>query len=160
MSKYWAEIGPNKTVLRVVVCETQQWLEKNLGGTWVETDPEHPEESYAGRLMHDSGETAKERFLHVWAQPGPDGYEKGAKVWHISNPWLSLIDKNTYEPGSAGWRDYSEEYPKWIEPTNQYENYLKDERVTYNEQRYLSLINGNSQVPDKSLTAWRPVILP
>jgi len=40
MSRYWAEIDSNNEVLRVVVCDTLEWLQDNLGGTWIETcDP-------------------------------------------------------------------------------------------------------------------------
>lgn len=37
--RYFAEIDADSTVLRLVVCDSVKWLEQNLGGTWIETDP-------------------------------------------------------------------------------------------------------------------------
>ena len=34
---HFAEIGPDSTVLRVIVADTKEWCENNLGGTWVQT---------------------------------------------------------------------------------------------------------------------------
>ena len=50
---HFAEIGPDDTVLRVIVADTKEWCEQNLGGTWVQTSyntqgGQHPE----GRPLH------------------------------------------------------------------------------------------------------------
>ena len=34
---HFAEIGTDNKVLRVIVAETKEWCENNLGGTWVQT---------------------------------------------------------------------------------------------------------------------------
>lgn len=34
---HFAEIGSDNTVLRVIVADTKEWCENNLGGTWVQT---------------------------------------------------------------------------------------------------------------------------
>ena len=50
---HFAEIDADNTVLRVIVADTKEWCENNLGGTWVQTSyntfgGEHPE----GRPLH------------------------------------------------------------------------------------------------------------
>lgn len=39
---HYAEIKDGK-VLRVIVCDSQEWCEKRLGGTWIQT-------SYTGKM--------------------------------------------------------------------------------------------------------------
>jgi hypothetical protein len=37
---YFAELNDNKIVKRVIVADSKEWCEENLGGTWVKThDP-------------------------------------------------------------------------------------------------------------------------
>jgi len=50
---HFAEVDADNTVLRVIVADTKEWCEQNLGGTWVQTSynthgGEHPE----GRPLH------------------------------------------------------------------------------------------------------------
>ena len=50
---HFAEIDADNTVLRVIVADTKEWCENNLGGTWVQTSynthgGQHPE----GRPLH------------------------------------------------------------------------------------------------------------
>ena len=62
---HFAEIGSDNTVLRVIVADTKEWCENNLGGTWVQTSynthgGEHPEgrplhKNYAGIGYHWDG---------------------------------------------------------------------------------------------------------
>lgn len=33
----WAELDDLNNVIRVVICDTQEWLIENLGGNWVES---------------------------------------------------------------------------------------------------------------------------
>ena len=44
--RLFTEVDSNGTVLRVIVCDSQEWCEKTLGGTWIETTPER--KNYAG----------------------------------------------------------------------------------------------------------------
>jgi len=155
MSRYYAEIGPDKTVLRVVVCKNIAWLEKNLGGTWVETKMDDPVERYAGRLMHDTEDFSKDRFVTEW-HALVEGYPKGAKVWHIGHGWLSLADGNNYEPGKTQhWRDYSQKWPPWSASGI---NYLMNERVTHKGNHYRSLKDGNAAEPSPGSTNWQLVV--
>ena len=50
---HFAELDADNTVLRVIVADTKEWCEQNLGGTWVQTSyntigGQHPE----GRPLH------------------------------------------------------------------------------------------------------------
>ena len=50
---HFAEIDADNTVLRVIVADTKEWCESNLGGLWIQTSynthgNEHPE----GRPLH------------------------------------------------------------------------------------------------------------
>ena len=50
---HFAEVDADNTVLRVIVADTKEWCEQNLGGTWVQTSynthgGQHPE----GRPLH------------------------------------------------------------------------------------------------------------
>ena len=62
---HFAEIDADNTVLRVIVADTKEWCENNLGGTWVQTSyntfaGQHPEgrplhKNYAGIGYHWDG---------------------------------------------------------------------------------------------------------
>jgi len=59
--KYYAEIIDGK-VARVIVADTQEWCEKNLGGTWVETNLEGTiRGKYAG--IGDTYDAATDTFI-------------------------------------------------------------------------------------------------
>ena len=45
---HFAEIDSNGVVVRVIVCESKDWCESNLGGTWVRTYPDTLGKNYAG----------------------------------------------------------------------------------------------------------------
>jgi len=45
---HFAEIDANNIVLRVIVCDSKEWCEKNLGGTWVRTYYSTSGKTYAG----------------------------------------------------------------------------------------------------------------
>lgn len=60
---YFAEIDSNKRVLRVIVCDSREWCEQRLGGTWVETTAEDAQKQYAGIGMFDADGIAPRRFV-------------------------------------------------------------------------------------------------
>lgn len=45
---HYAEIDDNNIVLRVIVCDTREWCEQNLGGRWVRTYYNTPGHTFAG----------------------------------------------------------------------------------------------------------------
>jgi len=88
---HFAEIGPDSTVLRVIVADTKEWCENNLGGTWVQTSynthgNQHPEgrplhKNYAGIGYHWDGtgffapqpfaSWTKNEDTYLWEAPVP-----------------------------------------------------------------------------------------
>lgn len=47
---HYAEINPQTNeVLRVIVCDSKEWCESNLGGTWVRTFYNTEGKNYAGQ---------------------------------------------------------------------------------------------------------------
>lgn len=57
---YFAEILSG-VVQRVVVADSKEWCEKNLGGTWVETFMDVPGKKYAG--VGDTYHPEKDTFI-------------------------------------------------------------------------------------------------
>lgn len=149
----FAELDNDKRVLRVVVCDSVQWLEQRLGGTWVETTDADPQQQYVGPGMFDSETIAPRRFLSLWRQPvgASDAYPNGAWVWHNGRAWRSLQAANVFEPGVASWREMLVEWPAYVQPTGAQDAYQVGEKITFNGVRYISLIDAN---------VWTPVAYP
>ena len=88
---HFAEIDADNTVLRVIVADTKEWCEQNLGGTWVQTSynthaNQHPEgrplhKNYAGIGYHWDGvgfyapqpfpSWTKNEETYIWEAPVP-----------------------------------------------------------------------------------------
>jgi hypothetical protein len=51
MRRYFAELGPDNVVLRVVVASSALWCIQQFGGRWDETIKYHSTERYAGKGM-------------------------------------------------------------------------------------------------------------
>lgn len=61
--RYFAEIGMDNVVLRVIVASGVAWCAETLGGFWVETYQEVPGERYAGMgMVYVAGDARK--FLY------------------------------------------------------------------------------------------------
>lgn len=153
----FAELDNEKRVLRVVVCDSREWLESRLGGTWVETTDADPQQQYAGPGMHDSEEVAPRRFIPAWVQPtgAQDAYPKGAWVWHNGRAWRSLQDANVFVPGVASWREMLVEWPEYVQPTGAQDAYQVGEKITFNGVRYISLIDANVWTPADYPQGWQ-----
>lgn len=105
---HFAEIGADNTVVRVIVADTKEWCEANLGGTWIQTSynthaGEHPEgrplhKNYAGIGYHWDGigffapqpypSWTKNPDTYLWEPPVPmptDGkfytWNEDSKTW-------------------------------------------------------------------------------
>lgn len=105
---HFAEIGADNKVVRVIVADTKQWCEANLGGTWIQTSynthaGEHPEgrplhKNYAGIGYHWDGigffapqpypSWTKNADTYLWEPPVPmptDGkfytWNEDSKTW-------------------------------------------------------------------------------
>lgn len=151
----FAELDNDKRVLRVVVCDSREWLESRLGGTWVETTDADPQQQYAGPGMHDSDTVAPRRFIQPWVQPfgagDPSIPMKGDWRWHNGRAWRSLVDNNAFAPGVSGWREMLVEWPAYVQPTGAHDAYQVGEKITEAGKRYVCKVNG---------TAWPPSVVP
>lgn len=145
----FAELDDDKRVLRVVVCDSREWLESRLGGTWVETTDADPQQQYAGPGLHDGEDVAPRRFVPAWRQPqgAHDAYDVGAWVWHNGQVWENLTPANVWEPGVSGWRDPLNEWPEWVQPTGAHDAYPLGAKVTHNGQRWTSTVDANVWEP-------------
>ena len=107
---HFAEIDDDNTVVRVIVADTKEWCEKNLGGTWVQTSynthgNQHPE----GRPLHKN----YAGIGHFWdgigfyaPQPYPS-WTKNEETYLWESPVPYPIDGKTYS-----WNESS---LSWIE---------------------------------------------
>lgn len=145
----YAELDSDKRVLRVVVCDSLEWLQERLGGTWVETGPTTHEQQGAGPGLYDGEDVAPMRFVPEWEQPthAENAYEQGAWVWHGGRVWESLTPANVWEPGVSGWRDPLNEWPDWVQPTGAHDAYPLGAKVTHNGQRWISTAASNVWEP-------------
>jgi len=95
---YFAEIKDDK-VLRVIVCDTKEWCEKNLGGEWVETFMD-TDKNYAG--IGHSYDKVKENFIS----------KKPYDSWVLDDKdiWKAPIDRPkdgklyTWDEDTTNWR--------------------------------------------------------
>jgi len=108
---HFAEIADN-VVLRVIVADTKEWCENNLGGTWVQTSynthgGQHPEgrplhKNYAGIGYHWDGvgfyapqpfpSWTKDEDTYLWEAPVPRPTEG---FWNWDEDSLSWIEVET-----------------------------------------------------------------
>ena len=99
---HFAEIDANNIVLRVIVADTKEWCEQNLGGTWVQTSynthgGQHPEgrplhKNYAGIGYHWDGtgffapqpfpSWTKNEDTYLWESPVPHPNDGKFYTWN------------------------------------------------------------------------------
>jgi len=107
---HFAEIGADSKVVRVIVADTREWCEANLGGTWVQTSynthaGEHPEgrplhKNYAGIGYHWDG-------IGFFA---PQPYPSWTK-----NPDTYLWEPPVPMPTDGKFYDWDEASQNWVE---------------------------------------------
>jgi hypothetical protein len=147
MSLY-AEIDQAGHVLRVIVCDSQEWCESRLGGTWIETKDDDPQEQYAGIGMgYDPNAVAK--FAPPWQQPPNDSpYQPGSWVHHDGKLWQCFAANNVWKPGVFGWRDHTEgNIPRWVQPAGAGDQYRLDDQVMHHSKTWKSNNDANVWEP-------------
>ena len=105
-----------------------------------------------------------------WVQPlgSHDTYPAGAKVSYPNKEtenmgyWISDVDANNWEPGVYGWTldhedtpvepdpeptPVEDEYPEWVQPIGAENAYKQGDKVSHNEQHYISDVDGNVWEP-------------
>ena len=105
---HFAEIDADNKVLRVIVADTKEWCENNLGGTWVQTSynthgGQHPEgrplhKNYAGIGYHWDGvgffapqpfpSWTKNEDTYLWESPVPMPTDEKLYNWNeVDQKW-------------------------------------------------------------------------
>lgn len=153
----FSQIDSNR-VTRVIVADDISWPETRLGGVWVETKIDDPQEQYAGPGMgydHDS----RAKFAPDWVQPtsAEDAYPVDAFVFHEGLIWQNIQDANVWEPGTAGWRDRTDQVPRWFQPSGAGDAFALDARVTHNRKLWQS--NTPANVWEPGVFGWDEVII-
>jgi hypothetical protein len=96
-----------------------------------------------------------------WSQPvgAFDAYPKGWTVTHDGKTWQSLVPANVWEPSVAAWREVTDDGspPEWVKPSGYADAYEVGDLVTYHDQVYRSLIDGNVWSPDTYPAGWEQV---
>lgn len=105
-----------------------------------------------------------------WIQPlgSHDVYPAGAKVSYYNKEtgnmgyWISDVDANSWEPGVYGWTldhedtpvepdpeptPVEDDYPEWVQPVGAEDAYKQGDKVSHNEQHYISDVDGNVWEP-------------
>ena len=173
MSRYWAEINASNEVLRVVVCDTLEWLQDNLGGTWIETADPYTDAPQIVRYcgIGDGYDPEfPERFAPPWRQPIPGiddedgsgvGYPRGTLTFHNGRIWRSTVDGNVWEPGVSAWHDAPQiegVLPIWVQPTGAHDTYSLDFEVMHNGSHYISERDDNTREPGTFDSGWRLIV--
>ena len=105
---HFAEIDADNKVLRVIVADTKEWCQANLGGTWVQTSynthgGQHPEgrplhKNYAGIGYHWDGvgffapqpfpSWTKNEDTYLWESPVPMPTDEKLYNWNeVDQKW-------------------------------------------------------------------------
>lgn len=108
---HYAEIDDDGIVLRVIVADTREWCESNLGGTWVQTsyNTHGNEHKLGGTPLHKN-------YAGI-------GYTWDGTGFHAPQPYLSwTLNSDTYlwespEPYPTDGAQYSwdEDALAWVE---------------------------------------------
>lgn len=108
---HYAEINPTTNeVLRVIVCDSKEWCEQNLGGTWVRTYYSTPGKNYAGTgyTYHPD----KENFASP--QPFPSWTLDDQCIWQPPTPYPGIqYDDNgnrivyNWDEATLSWQQVS-----------------------------------------------------
>ena len=62
-----------------------------------------------------------------------------------------------WAPGIYGWQEYVivNEWPDWIQPTGADDVYNIGDKITFESQHYISLINANTWSPTAYPAGWQ-----
>lgn len=105
------------------------------------------------------------RYLYpVWSSDSVE-YKKDELLMYNDKFYKVLQDHTSQEswtPDAASSlfveiSDPSVEYPEFKQPTGSHDAYQKNDKVTYNGKKYISLIDNNAWSPDAYPAGWRLV---
>lgn len=86
--------------------------------------------------------TAGQRYQHI------------GKLWRVVQTHTTQAD---WEPQNtpALWIEVSlDEWPEWVKPTGAQDAYNQGDKVTFEGQHYISLIDGNVWSPTEAPSTW------
>ena len=86
--------------------------------------------------------TAGQRYQHI------------GKLWRVVQTHTTQAD---WEPQNtpAMWTEVSlDEWPEWVRPTGAQDAYNQGDKVTFEGQHYISLIDGNVWSPTEASSTW------
>lgn len=86
--------------------------------------------------------TAGQRYQHI------------GKLWRVVQTHTTQAD---WEPQNtpALWTEVSlDEWPEWVRPTGAQDAYNQGDKVTFEGQHYISLIDGNVYSPEEYPAGW------
>lgn len=107
---HFAEIDSNNVVVRVIVCDSKDWCESILGGTWVRTYRNTPRKNYAGPgyiYYPDAENFSSPRPYPSWnlntdtynweaPVPRPEGcceWDEGNATWNLKQYPMALSEE-------------------------------------------------------------------
>ncbi|MDO5625006.1 MAG: hypothetical protein Q4G71_09980 [Pseudomonadota bacterium] len=103
----------------------------------------------------------------AWVQPtgAHDAYKQYFVCSHGGGSWESLVPNNVWEPGVSGWREIvtddggeplpvDDQWPHWVQPIGSHDAYKQGDRVTFEADRYISLIDENVWSPIQHPAGW------
>ena len=96
---HYAELNETNTVLRVIVCDSKEWCETSLGGTWVRTYYSTPDKNYAG--VGWTFHSEKENFSAP--QPYPSWALDDTCIWQPPVPYPSDDKLHTWNEETQSW---------------------------------------------------------
>lgn len=107
---HFAEIDDDNTVVRVIVADTKEWCEQNLGGTWVQTSynthgNQHPE----GRPLHKNyaGIGYLWDGIGFYAQQPYPSWTKNEEtyLWESPVPYPTDGKSYSWDESSLSWNE-------------------------------------------------------
>ena len=109
-----------------------------------------------------------EEGIYAWSQPYgvTDCYQIGDKVTYQGKTWECTVANCVWAPGVYGWKEVGEsggedkpadEFPEWVQPTDQHDAYMTGDKVTFNEKHYESVIDYNTWSPEAYPAGWKQV---
>lgn len=108
------------------------------------------------------------RYLYPDFDPNGHEYKKDDRfLWSENNKFYKVLQNHTSQstwlPDNAPSlyveiSDPSVEWPAWKQPTGAHDAYSIGDKVSHNEEHYISQINGSTTVPGSDERWWKKVV--
>ena len=109
---HFAELDKDNVVLRVIVADTKEWCETNLGGTWVQTSYN----TFGGVNNREGGVALHKNYAGI-------GYSWDGIGFAAPQPYASwALNQDTYlweapvaYPNDGKFYEWNEDNQEWVE---------------------------------------------